>query len=381
MSNKPIFVATHPRACSTAFERVFMTRRDILKCVHEPFGDAFYFGPERLSDRYEEDEKTRLESGFSESTFKTVLDRIHRENTEGKRLFIKDITHYLVPPNGKPASIAPSLLSKKRGVGTNGSTPDGDNPSENLTTSAPLVDSAVDISANGASPYPYPTAAEPNNPTVVPEAILEQFHFTFLIRHPRSSIPSYYRCTIPPLDEVTGFYDFMPSEAGYDELRRVFDYLKSVEQVGPAIAGQDSTNGTNSTNGHTSNGTNGVGKKGKVDICVVDADDLLDNPSGIIEAYCKSVGIEYSPEMLKWDNEEDHRCAKEAFEKWKGFHEDAIHSSELKPRLHKKKVKSNEDHYDEWVAKYGQKGAKVIQDTVNANVADYEYLKQFAIKV
>ncbi|KAK5276773.1 hypothetical protein LTR16_010711, partial [Cryomyces antarcticus] len=174
----------------------------------------------------------------------------------------------------------------------------------------------------------------PNNPTVVPEAILEQFHFTFLIRHPRSSIPSYYRCTIPPLDEVTGFYDFMPSEAGYDELRRVFDYLKSVEQVGPAIAGQDSTNGTNSTNGHTSNGTNGVGKKGKVDICVVDADDLLDNPSGIIEAYCKSVGIEYSPEMLKWDNEEDHRCAKEAFEKWKGFHEDAIHSSELKPRLH-----------------------------------------------
>ncbi|KAK5017288.1 hypothetical protein LTR39_001624, partial [Cryomyces antarcticus] len=60
---------------------------------------------------------------------------------------------------------------------------------------------------------------------------------------------------------------------------------------------------------------------------------------------------------------------------------DAIHSSELKPRLHKKKVKSNEDHYDEWVAKYGQKGAKVIQDTVNANVADYEYLKQFAIKV
>ncbi|KAK5008838.1 hypothetical protein LTR39_005069, partial [Cryomyces antarcticus] len=61
---------------------VFMTRRDILKCVHEPFGDAFYFGPERLSDRYEEDEKTRLESGFSESTFKTVLDRIHREITE-----------------------------------------------------------------------------------------------------------------------------------------------------------------------------------------------------------------------------------------------------------------------------------------------------------
>ncbi|KAI9701204.1 MAG: hypothetical protein M1836_001873 [Candelina mexicana] len=82
MPGKPIFVATHPRACSTAFERVFMTRRDILTCVHEPFGDAFYFGPERLSERYEADEKGRNETGFSDSTFKTVLDRIDREGSE-----------------------------------------------------------------------------------------------------------------------------------------------------------------------------------------------------------------------------------------------------------------------------------------------------------
>lgn len=59
-----------------------MTRRDTLQCVHEPFGDAFYFGPERLSERYEKDEKGRIESGFSESTFKTIFDRIKRENAE-----------------------------------------------------------------------------------------------------------------------------------------------------------------------------------------------------------------------------------------------------------------------------------------------------------
>ena len=43
---------------------------------------------------------------------------------QGKRLFIKDITHYLVPPNGKPATIAPSLGGQtvKKGVGTNGET-------------------------------------------------------------------------------------------------------------------------------------------------------------------------------------------------------------------------------------------------------------------
>jgi len=59
-----------------------MTRRDTLQCVHEPFGDAFYFGPERLSERYEKDEKGRIESGFSESTFKTIFERIERENAE-----------------------------------------------------------------------------------------------------------------------------------------------------------------------------------------------------------------------------------------------------------------------------------------------------------
>lgn len=59
-----------------------MTRRDTLNCVHEPFGDAFYFGPERLSKRYENDEKERVASGFSDSTYKTVMDRIDREAAE-----------------------------------------------------------------------------------------------------------------------------------------------------------------------------------------------------------------------------------------------------------------------------------------------------------
>jgi hypothetical protein len=59
-----------------------MTRRDILTCVHEPFGDAFYFGPERLSSRYENDEEARKGTGFEKSTFKTILERIEREGKE-----------------------------------------------------------------------------------------------------------------------------------------------------------------------------------------------------------------------------------------------------------------------------------------------------------
>ena len=59
-----------------------MTRRNDIQCIHEPFGDAFYYGPEILSERFADDEQARLDSGFSQSTFNTVLERIKRESQE-----------------------------------------------------------------------------------------------------------------------------------------------------------------------------------------------------------------------------------------------------------------------------------------------------------
>jgi hypothetical protein len=58
-----------------------MTRND-LACVHEPFGDAFYYGPERMSTRFEGDSETRDGSGFATSTYKTIFDRLEREGEE-----------------------------------------------------------------------------------------------------------------------------------------------------------------------------------------------------------------------------------------------------------------------------------------------------------
>ena len=59
-----------------------MTRPDILTCVHEPFGDAFYYGPERLSERYERDLQGRQDSSFSDSTYKTVMERLEKGEAE-----------------------------------------------------------------------------------------------------------------------------------------------------------------------------------------------------------------------------------------------------------------------------------------------------------
>ena len=47
----------------------------------------------------------------------------------------------------------------------------------------------------------------------------------------------------------------------------------------------------------------------------------------------------------------------------------------------KKKIKSDHDQDSEWRERFGEKGAKVIRDSVNANITDYEYLKQFAVSV
>ncbi|KAL4880227.1 hypothetical protein BJY04DRAFT_82975 [Aspergillus karnatakaensis] len=357
MTQKPIFVATHPRACSTAFERVFMTQRDTIQCIHEPFGDAFYYGPERLSDRYEADAQARSESGFSDSTYRTILERIEREQheNEGKRIFIKDILHYLLPPHGKPSSVAPSLHRIKRGVGTetasttplaavgsNGSLTDGSSANGHSTEEAAAKTNSVNgstKSSNGTAPYPYPTPSEPGNPTVMPKEILETFHFAFLIRDPHYSVPSYYRCTIPPLAATTGFTYYDPAEAGYDEMRRFFEYLRAESLIGPHIATREEVTADDILNGGSENTApakpvSSPDAKVGVEICVVDADEMLDSPAAMMEAFCRSVGIPYSPAMLEWDNECDHEQAREAFEKWRGFHNDAIDSRGLTARQH-----------------------------------------------
>ncbi|CAK7274650.1 hypothetical protein SEPCBS57363_006272 [Sporothrix epigloea] len=313
MATAPIFVATHPRSCSTAFERVFMTRQDDLVCAHEPFGDAYYFGPEHLGSRFADEPQIREESDYANTTYKEVLDQLLAQH-DGKRVFIKDMAYYLFAPDGQPTHVAPSLAD--------------------MATVEDKQQSDGDTA----------------NPTTLPLSALRKFQFTFLIRHPRRSIPSYYRCTVPPLVESTRFNEFMPCEAGYAELRQLFDYLR---------------------------------KQGIVDsneITIIDADDLLDRPAAGVEAFCKAVGLDFRPEMLQWGGDSaSQQHVSKAFEKWTGWHNDALASTGLQARTSHKKTPSPAEEDAEWLAKYGEKGQKVIRDCVEANTPDYEYLKQFAL--
>jgi hypothetical protein len=47
----------------------------------------------------------------------------------------------------------------------------------------------------------------------------------------------------------------------------------------------------------------------------------------------------------------------------------------------KKKTKTVESENAEWREKYGVEGQRVIRECVDRNIADYEYLRSFAIKI
>ena len=77
-----------PRSTSTAFEWMMRQRGD-FKCLHEPFGEAWYQGENPLWPRYKNGEKTT--SGL---TIKTVWETLSTQ-AKNEPVFIKDFPHYI----------------------------------------------------------------------------------------------------------------------------------------------------------------------------------------------------------------------------------------------------------------------------------------------
>lgn len=192
---------------------------------------------------------------------------------KGKRVFVKDMGKCLMPTNGKDAFIVPSLRQ-------------------------------LEIPANGAHEV-LRNELEVPSVTVLPPFILAGFHFVFLIRNPRHSIPSLYECSRPPKSSLTGWHGFKAEDIGYKELRRLFDYLTRTGQI-------------------RSNSRDGF--------CVVDAEDLLAYPENIVERFCASISLPFDRAMLRWETEEDQIRAANAFKNWAPFHDAVLKSTSLKAR-------------------------------------------------
>ncbi|SCV71217.1 BQ2448_2805 [Microbotryum intermedium] len=183
-----VILWVHPRSCSTMFECAILQRPDDFEVLHEPMGDAFYFGPERISKRYSPEQCAKEFPHYAESTFKKTWENVIKPN-ETKRTFSKDMAQYIC----NQAS------------------------STDIQSVHPL--GPVDSS----------------NPTFIPkESLLSpSVIHTFLIRTPTKAVPSYHRLCYP--GSPTGFEYWDPEETGLRELRLVFDYIKKETGTTPLV--------------------------------------------------------------------------------------------------------------------------------------------------
>lgn len=111
-----------------------------------------------------------------------------------------------------------------------------------------------------------PSYGPTGNPSLIPtDALLDpSIVHTFLIRTPAKAIPSYHRLCYP--GAPTDFEHFDPEEAGYREIRLLFDFLRQ--------------------NGR--------------DPLILDAEDLLANPSETMKIWCDAVQVEFDPAMVRF---------------------------------------------------------------------------------
>ncbi len=149
------------------------------------------------------------------------------------------------------------------------------------------------------------------------EDFLKRLTNTFLIRDPAKAIASYY--AMNP--------DVTVAEVGLEQLCAVYEKASSLGH-GPVV---------------------------------VDADDLEDDPEGVIRSYCRALDIPFIPEALTWDPGQ-----KAEWEIWKDWHKDAAESTGIQKNVETFEVTvENSDHlkrmYEDQLPFYQKMYAKRVR--------------------
>lgn len=223
-----------------------------------------------------------------------LLSRLEQHkptSSQSKRLFIKDMAFFLFPTPGKEPDIARSFGQQSQN--------------------------------------------ESRNPTLLPKKELESFHFTFLIRDPRLSVPSYYRLSLPVHNGRSRVSKFTTDDLGYSELRRLFDYLLSERLIVPGWRGTAkwSRDRTPSLSDDSLSPSDTGSDDSSAEICVIDAEDLVHKPEAVISAYCQSTSIPYDAAMLYWGEANDQKRAEKVINQWGFdiyFHKAALESQSIR---------------------------------------------------
>ncbi|XP_038066333.1 uncharacterized protein LOC119736389 [Patiria miniata] len=102
------------------------------------------------------------------------------------------------------------------------------------------------------------------------------FKYSFIIRHPHKAIVSFKKHLLGYWGHFTDLRSLssilFPPGCGYKELYDLFEYVR--ENIDPSPV-------------------------------ILDTDDLLQDPAGILSTYCSKMGIPYSDKLLSWEAGED----------------------------------------------------------------------------
>jgi hypothetical protein len=118
---------------------------------------------------------------------------------------------------------------------------------------------------------------------------------SFMIRHPAKAISSlYFKSCID--NEKTGYTHFDPTEAGYTAMAELMEHLEAIPECPPIV--------------------------------IIDADDLLEDPEGIMRAYCHGLGLPFDTSILTWQP----GPVPELASPWSGWTDDVQNSSGITRR-------------------------------------------------
>ena len=152
------------------------------------------------------------------------------------------------------------------------------------------------------------------------DEMLSHFTHSFLIRNPAMTITSMY----------DKWPDFHEKEVGFAEQRELFERLMDKTGSPPPV---------------------------------IDSDDLLENPAGIVEAWCKAVGLPFIESALSWEP-----GARDEVSWWDGgsFHANLRNSDGLKPQPRKSYI-----NIDEAPAR--------VQDVYQRVLPHYELMRKYTL--
>ena len=106
MKSKIVILWCHPRSISTAFARAFEQRQDFV-VFYEPFSPPAVFGPERMSNLFDDEVYAR----YADVTYANVMKQIITEGNKDKRVFIKGMAVNIIRPDYQSHPENPTMLS------------------------------------------------------------------------------------------------------------------------------------------------------------------------------------------------------------------------------------------------------------------------------